>query len=346
MHPLTVGLAIADKELREEIRACLRSLPARVVLEQSEQVETLQLKRLGPDLLLVEAFPPAEPLDLLIRRFKAVAPGALAVVIHRSPDPELILGAMRAGADEFVIPPLEANLGLALERMAARLARESEPRLTGKVVGFLSSKGGCGATTVACHVASELQRTTSHDILLADLDMEAGMAAVFMKAKTPYSLSDAIQNVHRLDYSLWKALVSRERPRLDVMPAPSPFTVHAPLGPEQFREVFRLVRSIYGWVVVDLGRSLNAVSASLLDGLDELCVVSTPSVMALYQAKLVVQRLLEVGFPRQQLRLILNRVPRRREFTAGEVQKLVGLPVYAELEDRPSWRRLTRMARC
>lgn len=336
MHPLTVGLVIANEGIRNEIRGYLRAAGARVLLDQEFSIETLQLKRLNLDLVLMDIGSEPEPLEETIRRVKTVSPASMVAVIHSSPDPEVILNAMRAGADEFVLPPFEEKLTAALQRISARIAkREAASRPAGKVVGFVSAKGGCGASTVACHVASEFQRSTQHDILLADLDLESGLVGFLMKTTTQYSMLDAVKNAHRLDYSFWKGLVSNTRPRLDVMPGPNGMTISDPWDPTHLRTVFRLIRSMYGWVIADLGRTLNPIMLTVLDDLDEVFLVATPSVAALYQAKLFITRITDVGFPRNQLRLIMNRVPKRYELSSEDLQRSLGLPVHTVLPDRP-----------
>jgi pilus assembly protein CpaE len=188
---------------------------------------------------------------------------------------------------------------------------------------------------VACHLAAEFQRARQQDVLLADLDLESGLVAFLMKAATQFSVLDAVKNLHRLDQSFWKGLVSNGRPSLDVISSPAGLTISDVVNPAHFHEVFRLVRSLYGMVIVDLGRTLNAIALTLLDDLDELFLVSTPSITALYQAKRFVQRVVAAGYPRGQLHLVLNRVPESPDFRAGELEQSVGLPVYAELSDRP-----------
>jgi pilus assembly protein CpaE len=336
MQPLTIGLTISDDELRQEAHACARLQGVRVVLEQAHPVETLQLKRLNPDFLLIDAAPQGESLEVQVRRIKSVSPWVQVAVIHSSTDPDLILGAMRAGADEFISSPIGERLCEALGRLAAQIARRDlTSRPAGKVMGFVSAQGGCGATTVACHLAAEFQRARQQDVLLADLDLESGLVAFLMKAATQFSVLDAVKNLHRLDQSFWKGLVSNGRPSLDVISSPAGLTISDVVNPAHFHEVFRLVRSLYGMVIVDLGRTLNAIALTLLDDLDELFLVSTPSITALYQAKRFVQRVVAAGYPRGQLHLVLNRVPESPDFRAGELEQSVGLPVYAELSDRP-----------
>jgi len=44
--------------------------------------------------------------------------------------------------------------------------------------------------------------------------------------------------------------------------------------------------------------------------------------------------MIEVGYSRHKLRLILNRVPKHHDFKPDEVQRSLGIAVYAELSER------------
>lgn len=333
-HPVTIGLAIADGDLRDEVRAALQNPEVRIVLEQAMPIDTLQLKRLNFDLVLIDAVPMGERLEDELRRIKSVSPGTLIAVVHRFPDAQMMLSAMRAGTDDFIATPVERGVRSALDRVSAKAAVRGEgSRSPSKVVGIVSAKGGCGATTVACHLASEFQRVTQHDILLADLDVEAGLIAFVMQARSEYSVMDAVRNVYRLDRSMWQKMVWNAMPRLDVIVS-RPGILPSETEMQQFREVFRMIRSMYGWVIADLGRPLSPLTLGVLDDLDELFLVSTPTIMALYQAKQFVKETTALGFPRQKLHLILNQVPKRRGIPASDVESSLGLPIYAELPEQ------------
>lgn len=332
-HPVTVGLAIADADLRGEVRAALQLPDVRIVLEQNAPIDTMALKRLNLDLVLIDAVPGGTSLGNELRRIKTASPETLVAVVDRFPDAELMLAAMRAGTDDFIASPIEKGVRSALDRVAAQGALRGESsRPPGKVVGVVAAKGGCGATTVACHLASEFQRVTQHDILLADMDLQSGLVAFVMQAKTQYGLMDALRNAYRLDHSLWQKMVWTAKPRLDVMPCQAGLLPSDSEMP-QFREVFRLIRSMYGWVIADLGRPLAPITLALLEDLDELFLVATPSIMALYQAKQFVKETVALGYPRQRLHLILNRVPKRCEISTSDVESSLGLTVYAELSE-------------
>jgi pilus assembly protein CpaE len=337
MDSLRIGLVIANQGLLQEVQTCLRGLPVRVLLQQPTFGDTAafldQIEQLRLDVLVIDLTTLSEPFENVVRRIKTCGAPPQIIALNDTADPEVILGAIRAGASEFLYPPIEAGLSRALERLSAeRTKAQSAPgRHRGKTIGFVSAKGGCGATTVASHVAVEIQRATTQEVLLADLDMESGLIGFLMKSKSTYTILDAIRNVHRLDQSYWKALVSNGIPGLEVISAPTTATVRESLTGEPFRHVLQFTRGVYDWIVADLGRSLSTLTAGLIDEIDELYLIATLDLPALHQTKQVVQAALDTGYARNRLRLILNRAPKRMDFDLAQVQRVLGLPIFEML---------------
>lgn len=336
MYPLSVGLMIGASNLLEEARAALQDLPVRVVMEQREIGEWSALlekiAKVEADVLLVGYEHVSQQLEDAIRQIKSGAHGPKVVIVHDSADSPTILRVIRAGADEYVYPPLKDDLRQALERMSVDLARQrsgTTPR--GKVFGFLSGKGGCGATTVACHVAVELHRLTNLEVLLADFAIDSGMVSFLMKSQGRYSVLDAVANANRLDLSFWKALVSNGTPGVEIIMAPPTSTTQAPRNLEDFRALVPFFRSAYDWTVADLGSSLTPLALNLIEEVDETFLVTTLEVPALHQTRQIVQTLLDGGYAQHRLRVLLNRMPKRSEVTLDELDRMLGVPVFATL---------------
>ncbi|MBZ5608165.1 MAG: AAA family ATPase [Acidobacteriia bacterium] len=337
MYPLTAGIVIETKELWDALQSSLQDLPVRIVLEQSEVGELSSLleriERIRPDVIFLDISTLRVPLDQVIRGIRAL-PGSPAVLaVNRTAEPATILNAMRAGAAEFLFPPMN-DLRAALERIGnERKTANQAFRRGGHTVGFISAKGGCGATTIACHTAVELPQRVKGKILLADLDFDAGMVGFLLKSKATYSIADAVRNTQRLDENYWKALVTNGFvPGLEIVTAPGP-GARQPLKPEQLRFVLSFLRTQYDWIILDLGRSLNASSVAALDEVDDLFLVTTLEVPALHQAKLIIQKLLDSGYGANRLHLVLNRAPKRFDVTLEELERMLGAPVYATLPD-------------
>jgi len=253
----------------------------------------------------------------------------MIIALNNSAAADSILSSLRAGINEYLYPPLKESLKKALEKrsMERSRRRESGVKGNGKSFGFLSAKGGCGATTIVSHVAAELGRQ-NQKVLLADLDMDAGMVGFITKTKAVYSILDAVNNLHRLDISYWKALVSNGIPGVEIIASPLALASKQQPKDEQVRHVLAFARPLYDWTLADLGRSISRVAMAALEEIDEVCLVTTLEVPALHQSKQIIQTLVDSGYGKGRIRLILNRAPKRLDITPGELEKMLGIPIF------------------
>lgn len=332
-----IGVVIGNPRLWEESQALLRLMPVRVVFEtaQAATEDTLfaRIDRFKPDVLLIDPGALPLPLTELIPLIKELPSAPSVVVVQESATAEEIVRAMRSGADEFVFPPLETSMKEAFDRLArqaaARQAAPAQP--AGKSIGFLSAKAGCGATTIACHAALELARISGKTTLLGDFDLAAGTVRVLMKADSRYSVLDAARNTTELDDRYWKALISNGFPGVEILAGISTDLFREYPNPEDVRQVLEFARRRYPYVIADLGAGLDASVLCALEEVDELVLVTTPEMPALQMSKLQIHRLGAAGFRRGHIRLVLNRLSRRVELAPAEIEKALGMEVYATL---------------
>jgi pilus assembly protein CpaE len=154
------------------------------------------------------------------------------------------------------------------------------------------------------------------------------MVGFITKTKSVYSILDAVNNLHRLDIHYWKALVSNGIPGVEIVPAPLAMASKVQIKDEQIRHILAFARPHYDWTLVDLGRSLSRMAMAALEEIDEACLVTTLEVPALHQSKQIVQTLLDSGYGKNRIKLILNRSPKRLDITPGELEKMLGLPIF------------------
>src|SRR6266478_3290940 len=254
MYPITAGLIVESKELWGEVKEALAPLPIRLAFEASEVPQDWgpfleRVDRVQPDVILLEVTKLREPLDEIVKRLRSTSAQPAIFALHDSAHPEAILTALRAGVSEYLYPPVAEPLNAALERLSDSKEKAGKSTMRGgKIIAFLSAKGGCGATTIACHVAAEMARQSTGKILLADLDLQAGMVGLLMKTSPGYSLADAVNNLQRLDQSYWRGLVSNGIPNLEIINAPTaPAAKQLPAG--HVKQVVAFVRSLYDWTV-------------------------------------------------------------------------------------------------
>lgn len=338
VETLTVGLAIENSDLWEQTHACLVQLSVRIVIEHHDvgDLSTFldRLERIRPDVVLLDISGWKEPLDNLVSNIRGAVGNPMIIALSTTMEADTILSSFRAGINEYLFPPLHDSLKKALERRSAadRHRHSSGANGSGKALAFFSAKGGCGATTLVCHVAAELGRRAEH-VLLVDLDLNAGMVGFITKTKPVYSILDAINNLHRLDIHYWKALVSNGIPGVDVVASPLALASKQQPTDDQVRQVLAFARPRYNWTLVDLGHSLSRLALAALDEIDEACLVTTLDVPATYQAKLIVQTLMDNGYRKNRIRLILNRAPKRLGSRVVELEKMLGLPIFFMIPD-------------
>jgi pilus assembly protein CpaE len=333
---ITLSMAVEDKTLWSEVHSSLRDESVQIDQEQ-EQVGDLgpfvsAVERSKPDLVLIDVSVLRQTLQEVIKKLRLAAPCSMIVALNTTGVTGPVLECFRAGADEYLFPPLAEGLKEAIKRTEKELKKSQSGKPEGKTIAFFSAKGGCGATTLACHVAVALSRLNQR-VLLADFDVNTGMVAFLMKSTSPYSIVDALKNVNRLDASYWKALVSNGIPGLEVISAPTSMAAKQQPKAEELRRVLEFARKQYQWTVADSGRGIGASTMTAIEFADEACLVTTPEIPALHQTRQILQRLLDGGYKQERLRLIVNRVPKRLGTRPEELPKMLGVPLYAVLPD-------------
>ncbi|HEX4227524.1 MAG TPA: AAA family ATPase [Bryobacteraceae bacterium] len=341
MASIQIFAVIADSGLRDELMPVLsRECPACLIdWQDPSEWEMLLLKvaESNGSVVLLEVAAVESRLADAMREIRGANSKVRVIALHPSADPGYILKAMRAGAHEFAHAPWSEHLKSTIDRVSVPGDFEDRHIRHGKVIGFLSAKGGCGATTLACHVAASLHEQTAKRVLLADLDLVTGMAGFIMKTRSEYSILDAVENLGRLDESLWKALVVETKPGLHVIPAPALFSHDQYPGGEELRQLVRFMRAHYDWVVLDLGRSLNTIVSELYEEIDQILLISVLEVTALHGLKIIIRRLTDCSQNLDRLLLVINRAPKTMEMSRDELARILGRPLYATLpNDYPS----------
>ncbi len=331
-------MVVGTPDVANEVRSALYECAVRLVIEQAEAGDWApfleNLEKTRTDVVVLGLDQIAGPLEDAIRQIKATSALPKVIIVDKSEDPRTILRAVRAGADEYLYPPLGPDLRTAVERIAyERAALESGTRPRGKVFGVIGAKGGCGASTVACHLAVALQQQTQLEVLIIDYDLDAGMIGFLMQSRSRYSVMDAVANAHRLDLSFWKALVSNGHPGVEVLMGPPDPALYRERNLADFRYVLPFVRSNYDWTLVDLGRGLSPLALTVLEELEEIFLVTQVDIPALHQTKQMIQSLLGTGYSQERIRIVMNRLPKRTDITMAELDRMLGIPIYATIAD-------------
>ena len=121
MYPLTIGLAIGNRELRDQTQSCLANLPFRVIVEHQDIAGDLvsfldRLEHMRPDVVLIDISAWKEPLQGLVASIRNAVGDPMIIALLNAPTVETTLAAMRAGVHDILFPPLQEPLRRALEK--------------------------------------------------------------------------------------------------------------------------------------------------------------------------------------------------------------------------------------
>jgi DNA-binding response OmpR family regulator len=269
------------------------------------------------------------------------APSLPVVVLTGFESESLALRSVESGAQEYVVkgslqgPALARALlrAVARHKINAQSSRVESRQEEAKVLGFLGAKGGVGTTTVACHVGMELKRQTENRVLVMDLDLTCNTMAFLMNVNSVYGVTEVAYDFLHLDESSWAKFKAAGPGGLDIIQSGGPvFSEEKQPKAERVRLVLRFLRSLYQWIIVDLGR-LNLLSARVAEDVDRLYMVGTCDLLGLNQARTAASALLQTGFQRDSLALIVNQAPQLSLSFNGEFEKFLGVPVEAVLPE-------------
>ena len=262
---------------------------------------------------------PQFPQGLTVLKQQHPATAVLLVVAQL--DPALMLEAMRAGVNECVVSPIALP---ELQAVIKRLLKTSAPTTSGEVFAFIGAKGGVGATTVAVNVATALAKSRPESTLLIDLNLACGDAAVFLGEEPRFSVTDALENVHRLDVAFFRGLVVRSKSGLDLLGAsgrPTP----GPVDAARIRAVLEFSSQTRRYTILDVPRSDPAV----LDALEvatQIVIVANQELATVRSASRMAATLRQ-RYGQHRLSLVLTRTDRQAEIGYEDVQRAVGLDV-------------------
>jgi len=246
---------------------------------------------------------------------------ATPIVYSAQADPELLVRCMRAGAREYLILPFcPGEMADALVRASALRAVVSAPKKTGgRLLVFLSAKGGSGVTTLACNYAVSLAEDSRQKTLLIDLNLPLGDAAISLGIKAEYSTLNALQNFSRLDSNLLSSMLVRHSSGLFVLAAPTELVI-AQTSDDAVDKLLEAACQDFDYVVVDAGSRLDLQHTHLFDESATLYLVTQVGISELRNSNRLITKLTGEGSPK--LEIVLNRYdPRSLEIDEAQVTK-------------------------
>ncbi len=276
------------------------------------------------DVVLIDI--PADNAILALRAIELLhqeLPGVALFAIGSISQPQVIVGAMRAGAREFVErPTTTTDLLEAFVRLTAAQRKVNREGTSGKVFTVVNAKGGSGATTVAVNLALALHSAHGNTALV-DL-APLGHTALHLNLKPLFSVTDALRNLHRLDSSLLESFMTRHSGGLQLLAGPN-IPVAVEPSTAEFARLFDMLIGQFRYVVVDASTRIDPTTRLVANLSQTVLMVANADVASLWSAARVQHYLGEAGGGREKMGLVLNRFRKMPGFSEADAEAAAGV---------------------
>ena len=332
MAQLAVSILSHDDECKRNVSRLLRAsgLPVGIVEERRAGDTT------PSDIFIVDIRSDASSGMATIERLRAAHAQSAIFAVAATAEPDLILQAMRAGANEFFPWPAsgmarstEDSFQGAVRKTAARRdAAGAGSRQACLTHVFLGAKGGAGTTTVAVNCAVELARLTKRPTAIVDLKPCLGEVALFLGVRPRFTVLDALENLHRLDKDFLRELMTRHKSGLDILAGSEQFDRPNAHDAGPVEELLRVLGKLYDFVVIDAGNMINSCAIAALYAADTVFLVANPDVPSIRNAQRLVDRVRQLGAGSERIKVLLNRITDQHLIAPKQIETALGYGIH------------------
>ncbi|WP_296679642.1 AAA family ATPase [Novosphingobium sp.] len=266
-------------------------------------------------------------------------------VVAALPDASVALVRMlvREGVDDVVSLPFkfEELLETAADVMAQHKSRRHGAVRLAPMFAVVRSIGGCGATSIATHLAAALgeRDTSGRGVAIIDLDLQFGAVADYTAATGRGSIADLMAADERLDEELVRSVARTGADNVHVFAAPDAIMPLESVDTDRMLRLIEVIRHQYSYVVLDLPANWTNWSLSALTAASQVLMVVELSVGSLRQARRRLDLFSSVGIEGDDVQLVVNRSERRmfRTIDVGDATETLGRPVLGSVSlDEPT----------
>ena len=338
--PISLLLIVNGARDSAPIRAALEGLPGVEVVGERTEIRSglLLARQLRPRVVLLD-LPDLNSDDALSMAgsFKLDAPDIALFLMSNTLDPQVLLKAIRSGAQEVLKKPLDkALLQEAVERVsrsgAARSAGETRAR---SIITVFGPKGGVGTSTIAANLAVTFKAHYNMTAALVDFDHASGDAANLLGLKAERSIADLVR-APRVDSPTVHMNLLHHHSGTSVLAQPEDLHNLELVTPAQAGGAVDALSSSFEVVVIDAPHTFDEVSLELFDRSTSILIVlelSVPGIRAARRALDVFERLHYTVVP-ERVKLIVNRYSRSRALISlDQLSEALQSRAYATIEN-------------
>jgi len=256
----------------------------------------------------------------------------IACSMKNETNPEFLLQAMRSGIRDFLQKPYNRiEVGSLMHRLGSECgAQPVKSAGTGRLMAVLGTKGGVGTSTVAVNLAVQMARIPGKKVSLLDFSRPMGDVAALLDLKPKFQVRDAIENVRRLDITMFGGLLTAHKSGLQVLCGATRLEDWQNGSLPVVERIVELALRSFDFVVLDMGSFYSAEWERMLQAA-EVLLVSEADLTGLAKLDKHLRALANLRVPSSQVRLVINRWHRSDEEALAQIENNMKMAVFARL---------------
>jgi pilus assembly protein CpaE len=252
----TAKVFVSDQDSEGVIRQSLSDLGVDDAEFTKGTVETASAAlatQASPRLLVVDLSGVEDPLARIDELAGRCEPNVSVVAVGDRNDVILYRHLKEAGVAEYYFKPLVRDL---VKRTCSSVLSGGHVKTTdlrsGKLIFVLGVRGGVGATTIAASASWHMAEKGQRWVMLVDLDMQNGDAALLLDSSPSHALREAFEKPDRVDKLFLDRGTIHASQRLDVLASLEPLGENIPLNEDAILMLFGKLLHRYRFIFVDL----------------------------------------------------------------------------------------------
>ena len=273
-------------------------------------------QRSTPELLVVETKSMDEALFNELNALAEVCqPGTKVIIVGAENDINLFKTLLDQGISQYFLETVTAE-----ELKTAIVDAFADKSLNAKsrTIAFSGLRGGVGSSVLAHNVASELARLYDEDVIIVDLDIPYGTAALSYNLQPSQTIADALSQAGSIDETLLMRYLESGGKNISLLCAPGNLNSGIDITPQSLEAVLNIVKQMASYIVLDIPHMWNAWVQDIVVDADDTVIVGVPDLYNLRDGKNVFEFLSPNRGLEAPTRLILNKVG---ELKKGELSE-------------------------
>jgi pilus assembly protein CpaE len=294
------------------------------------------IKQRSPEIVILNIFPDQDSVFETAKKISQGFPESDLFITSRQADSIVVIRAMRAGAREFISQPVKKDeLITAVSKAVQRKKRvKHDKSCKSKVITLFGAKGGVGTTTICTNMATSLSLLTKKDVIILDLNLQFGCAALLLNTKIKYTVFDIVKNIDHIDLTVIKKLLPKSDAGVSILAPPHELESADLITGEHVEQVIMLMRKIYDYIIIDASQGFDDVTIKAMDESDRVLIISSLDVPTIFNTKRCLNLFQKMGYSEEKVSLVINRHSPLDDINFPSIEKVYDYPVFWRLPNQ------------